>query len=209
MDKERFNYLIKRINFDKEALIEIYTYYFPAVVFSLTKTIRDKELAKDIAQDFFYKKIFNITIPDYIEFPQTWILHSCKNLAFNYYKKEIKTVEFREAILATNMTDDDNIQVDEERLSTRNQSQNDEQYFESLLYANISDDLVNAFKKLGRETTEIYILYYFEKFTQEEISKIMNINFSTLRSKIRRGAKLLKILLQTCNILLLFCGLYR
>lgn len=49
---------------------------------------------------------------------------------------------------------------------------------------------------LSKEEKTIMILYYSEKYTTKEISKILKINESTIRSKILRIKKKLKIILE-------------
>lgn len=49
---------------------------------------------------------------------------------------------------------------------------------------------------LSKEEKTIMILYYSEKYTTKEISKILGINESTIRSKISRIKKKLKIILE-------------
>lgn len=50
-------------------------------------------------------------------------------------------------------------------------------------------DLIN---KLNKDEQEIFILYYKEKYSTKEISNILNINESTIRSKISRGKEKIK-----------------
>lgn len=50
-------------------------------------------------------------------------------------------------------------------------------------------DLINI---LSTDEKEIFILYYKEGYTSKEISKMLNINQSTIRSKISRGKEKIK-----------------
>lgn len=50
-------------------------------------------------------------------------------------------------------------------------------------------DLLNI---LSADEREIFILYYKENYTSKEISKILNINQNTVRSKISRGKEKIK-----------------
>lgn len=50
-------------------------------------------------------------------------------------------------------------------------------------------DLIN---KLNSDEKEIFILYYKEGYNTKEISKILNINQNTVRSKISRGKEKIK-----------------
>ncbi|WP_297633768.1 sigma-70 family RNA polymerase sigma factor [uncultured Clostridium sp.] len=60
-------------------------------------------------------------------------------------------------------------------------------------YENV--DIIEAINELDNESKEIVILYYFEDLKQEEISKKLNLNSSTVRTKLSRAKKkLYKIL---------------
>lgn len=76
----------------------------------------------------------------------------------------------------------DQYDIDNSDISTYDISSNIE--FESLISI------------LNQEEKTIMILYYSEKYTTKEISKILKINESTIRSKILRIKKKLKIILE-------------
>ena len=56
-----------------------------------------------------------------------------------------------------------------------------------------SEDFTNNFgidyliKSLSKDEQTILTLYYLEGYNEKEISKILNINYSTIRTKIRRA----------------------
>ncbi len=58
------------------------------------------------------------------------------------------------------------------------------------------DDLYEQLEQLEDETQSIIRLRYFEELSLEEISKILGINLSTVKSKLYRGLRKLKIIVR-------------
>lgn len=63
---------------------------------------------------------------------------------------------------------------------------------QQLLKQNERDHLVTIIMMLPVKYREILILYYFQEFTTDEISNMLNLNPSTVRSRLSRGRKRLK-----------------
>lgn len=196
VEAQKFNEFIKRIRFDKVAYAEIYRYYFPRAVIYLTKIFKDYYLAEDAAQEFFFDKLFRINIPDYIDSPLSWIFTSCRNLALNFRDREISTIELRDEVIGATLKEGG---FDEGLLSKRNET---EDYFEALLAAGLSESIVEKFRKMDRDIVEIYILYYWEGLSQKEISEKLNLNYNTVKSKVKRWKKYSLVFFLKCNFLL-------
>ncbi|HEY4601727.1 MAG TPA: sigma-70 family RNA polymerase sigma factor [Cerasibacillus sp.] len=63
---------------------------------------------------------------------------------------------------------------------------------QQLLKQNEIDHLVTIIMMLPVKYREILILYYFQEFTTDEISNMLKLNPSTVRSRLSRGRKRLK-----------------
>lgn len=59
-----------------------------------------------------------------------------------------------------------------------------------------SDDLTNALLKLSKKYRNVIYLYYYEGYNINEISEILNLNPSSVKSLLSRGRKKLKKLLE-------------
>lgn len=198
METARFNELLKRYNTDKLAFEEIYKEFFPLAVFHLIKRFKNTHLAKDIAQDFFFHTLPHVKITEDIRYPRGWICLACSRLAINALSSEVAATTLRSA------EDLEFVEpaIDENVLLTRNDAESDEAYFDTLLLAGVSEKVVDAFRKLNdRKTAELFILHYYEGYSQKEIADLVKISYENVRVKMHRGKKFLRSLLKCVTFL--------
>jgi RNA polymerase sigma factor (sigma-70 family) len=177
----------------------LYRYFQPRIIIYLTERYKSKELAEDIAQDFFFKKLPKIKFTEYIEHPTSWVFYVCEKLLLTELRKQNSEVEFND--------NDEYLKVevvaaiDETVLSTRHTS---DEYFETLLLAGIDESIVEAFRKIDRTVAEIFIMRYYEGYSDKEIAEKLGKKYGNIRVLAHRGKGLLKILIKSVTNLFFF-----
>lgn len=170
MNAERFNDLIYLIRegIDKNALNEIYTFYFPKIVKFLFRKYSDRHFAENIAQDFFYKLLV-FHDKQFITNPTGWIYTIADNLA----KNELKYIHRHCAALT---------------VSTDASAQDENSVFEQILYNEYRKKLNN----LDKQTKDIILMFIFEERTHKEIADELFLSHEAVRKKYRRGLRKLQ-----------------
>lgn len=124
--------------------------------------VKNKDDAMDIVQEAFYKAIKNVNSLKNLDYIKTWIYRIIINECKNFFSKN--KIHFEDI-------DDVNIPV----LDT---------------YKDIDfDAMLNI---LNEEERLIIVLRYFEDFKLSDISSMLSINESTIKSKLYRGLKKLE-----------------
>lgn len=167
MNVDEFNYLIKKVNHDKAALISIYDHYYPRIVMHIAAKYPTLH-AKDIAQEFFLN-LLKIQQKKIILNPTAWVLTSCDNIAKKILKTRNKVICLQDNIL-------DSVKSPIDIIDT---------YIES-------DYIRELFKDLNPDSQKIFYMYYWEGYNLREISKKLGIKLSTVKQKHSRGIKKLK-----------------
>lgn len=122
--------------------------------------------AGDIVQNGAYKAILNSNRLQKIEYAETWIYRIMMNEIFSKYREK-ETVPL-DAI-------------------TFEQGKED-------IYENV--DLQKAIEALEKEDRTVVVLRYYEDMKLEDIAKILNENLSTVKSRLYRSMKKLKLQLE-------------
>lgn len=163
MDTKRFNDYIQKIPTDIKALIPIYDEYYYRIVVHISYKF-NKQIAEDVAQDFFTDLMQIKTNHDYIKYPTSWVYKCCDYIALKHFRCESSYVELNEKCLASNM-------------------------FEA---TELSNDLKEAILRLEELSQKILFHYYWEGYSQEEIAEMLNLKSATVRQKHHRAIKKLK-----------------
>lgn len=125
--------------------------------------LHNDEDAGDVVQNGAYKAILNSHKLNNIEYAQTWIYRIMMNEIFAKYREK------------------DNISLEE---VSYEQGKEDS-------YENI--DLKRAIDALDKEDRTVVILRYFEDMKLEEIAMVLEENLSTVKSRLYRCMKKLKL----------------
>ncbi len=125
--------------------------------------LHNDEDAGDVVQNGAYKAILNSHKLNNIEYAQTWIYRIMMNEIFAKYREK------------------DNISLEE---VSYEQGKEDS-------YENI--DLKRAIDTLDKEDRTVVILRYFEDMKLEEIAMVLEENLSTVKSRLYRCMKKLKL----------------
>lgn len=138
----------------------------------INKRVKSKIDSQDLTQEVFYK--LSKSNNDNIENIKSWVYTIAKNSIIDYYRKkkhytlDMENVEFQE------------------------------EYSDKDAINELSNCIAPFINKLPSDYSEIMKLSELENVPQKEIAKRLNVNYTTLRSKIQRGRIKLKNLISEC-----------
>ena len=160
-------------------MIEKYIQDYGQRLFHLClKLERNKTNAEELYQETWIRVLKNIGQykTEYEFYP--WVTMVCVNCYRNLMKK--RAFESLFLSFADNETKDSTL----ENIA----------HVDLDIFAN--DDLVSALKKLDDKLRLIIVLYYYERYTLEEISKITGIKVGTVKSRLHKGRRELRGLME-------------
>lgn len=163
---------------DQPAFSYLYDNYAAALNGIITRMVEEPQLAEDILQEAFVKIWNNFGQYDTAKGRLfTWMINITRNLTIDTlrskgYKKQKK------------------ISQDENSVSTYQDRNYNEEKFDTI-------GVRNQLQKLKPDQKLIVDLAYFNGFTQEEISKELNIPLGTVKTRMRTAIIELRKLLQT------------
>jgi RNA polymerase sigma-70 factor, ECF subfamily len=128
--------------------------------------LHNMEEAEDVTENVFLKTFTHMKNFDIERDFKPWLSRIVLNESRNYYKKNRNS---------TSLSNEEDTQ-----LSTHNLPN------EKVL------DLKNCIDKLSKSDKELVTLRFYQEFTIEEISKILNIRKNTVKVRIHRAMKKLK-----------------
>ena len=137
----------------------------------IRKRINNSLDAEDLIQEVFLKlSKSNIEKVDNVK---NWVYSIAKNSIIDYYrKKKIITEDIENVVFPETESNDAII--------------------------DLSNCIRPSINQLPEDYREIISLSEIEGFSQKEIAKKLNINYTTVRSKVQRGRKKLKVLFTEC-----------
>lgn len=147
----------------KNKKVEEYVRKYADLVYRVALSIlKDKDNAEDIFQDVFIKLCTGNVKFMNKEHEKAWIIRVTKNECLDFLKKGCNK---RKAEL------DDNIKVEEKEDNS---------------------DVIKYVQSLPKKYRIVIYLFYYEGYKINEISKILDINESTLKSQLVKARELLK-----------------
>lgn len=164
MDSYKFNRLLRHLIKDPYAIEELYSYYYPRIVFLIGKKYGET-LAEDVAQEFFLQLIKTGEKQDYIEFPTSWVYKCAENIAKRKLSDDTKYSYSNYSHLSAEVA------------AARN-----EDPIGKLFAKEILDTLSD------REYQIIY-LFYWDGYNQREIANMLNLTPSNVRQIHSRAIK--------------------
>lgn len=136
---------------------------FYRVAYSYVKNEQD---ALDIVQESIYKGLANIEKLQSVDALKPWFYRMLINTAIDYIRKNKKYVQI-----------DEDIDIEE-----------------PVTYDQDSEiDLQEALKNLPEEYKSVIVLRYFEDMKISDIADILELNVNTVKTRLYKGLKLLKI----------------
>lgn len=166
MDARQFNVLLNKACKDEHAFELLYDFYYKRIVLRLSNCF-GRDLAEDVAQDFFMKLVMSKKQYEYIENPTAWVYACCANIAKTKFAKETREITFNEELCSETDLDLD---------------------FEKV-FLGIELD------QLDELTRKIVVLHYWKGYHFGEISEILGITSDAVRQRHKRLKKKLKYIL--------------
>ena len=165
------------IQHDNQAFAYLYDNYSPALFGIINQIVPDKEMAADVLQDVFiniWKKITSYDAAKGRLF--TWMLNIARNAAID----RIRSRSYQDGLKNQSLT---------ETVNTMGKH--------SVVEAQVNDiGLKKVISRLKEEYRTLIDLSYFQGFTHEEISKLLNIPLGTVKTRIRTALTQLRTLIQ-------------
>lgn len=158
MDAQKFNYILANYKRDKQCFIELYEYYYHRIVFHVGWKF-GKEVAEDVAQDFFVK-LMRIELDHPVEYPTTWVYTVADNIAKSFIKK-FKTYD--------ELTGDE--------------------FYEFSTDVSEREMLKTASNELDLLDKTIITMYYWEGYSLKEIASITNNSYEMIKKRHARALK--------------------
>jgi RNA polymerase sigma-70 factor (ECF subfamily) len=161
---------------DEQAFSFLYDHYSKALFTIILQIIPQQQLAEDVLQEVFVKIWHNIKLYDASKGRlYTWML----NIARNQSIDRTRSKDFNNRAKTTELS---------ETVYDEGQS----------VEAKIDDvGLKKTLNNLPEESRKLLDLAYFQGYTQEEISKILNIPLGTVKTRIRATIIQLRKILST------------
>lgn len=161
---------------DQKAFTYLYEHYAKALFAVISAIVKEQEEAEDVLQKTFVKIWSNFAAYDVAKGRlYTWMLNIARNLAI------------------------DTMRSKHEKMKSKIQSSADNVYsFESNLRVEDTRHeaigLKSILSSLSAEHLKLIDLAYFEGYTQEEISKKLNMPLGTVKTKVRQAILRLRVL---------------
>ena len=134
--------------------------------------VQNQEDALDIVQDSIQKAMLSKTLKD-DKAIKSWFYKIIVNTSLDFLRRRKKLT----------VVEDKALQL---------QSQGVSDHYEDI-------DLNRALNKLSPEYRSVIVLRYFEDLKIEEVADILELNISTIKTRIYKGLKLLKIQMEDLN----------
>ncbi|MFL0247028.1 RNA polymerase sigma factor [Candidatus Clostridium stratigraminis] len=172
--------LIDRLkNNDKAAFKILYETYSEKIYKTAYLIVNDKSYAHDIVQEVFIKIYMNINTLLHNSAFSSWIYTITINCCMKHININSKTQLLYE--------EDDLIEISEEK-----------SYFipeDSFLENELHDEIMSYINKIPEVQKITIILFYYNDLTIKEIASAMKCSEGTVKARLSRGRKKLKILI--------------
>jgi RNA polymerase sigma-70 factor (ECF subfamily) len=89
MNERKFNRLFKKYGHSRDAVNEIYTYYYPRIVIHINRRYRGKVDGRDIAHQTFIE-LFRVIVMERIRYPTGFIYTIANHIALEVLRKDKK-----------------------------------------------------------------------------------------------------------------------
>ena len=145
---------------------ELYEDHYKELVAFGTRMSGNKEIAEDLVQETFVRALMNTEVVEDLSPSKrrAWLFRTFKNLFFDRYRRAILENEYKQNWQPEHL-EDHGIQEIEN---------------------------VMLLQSINPQDRAIFQLRYFDGYTAEEISKMMNLPPGTIRSRLSRCRKKLK-----------------
>jgi RNA polymerase sigma-70 factor, ECF subfamily len=167
--------LIRRLKTkNKSAFTDLYGNYATALYGVTYKMVCNRDITEDLLQDIFIKIWMHIDLYNPVKGTLfTWMLNITRNTCRDYFRSK----NYRNQMM---LSDNDLGEIDFINNPTL------------ISYQDENRDLYHLTQNLEFKYKEIIDLVYFYGFTQEEVSKMLNIPIGTVKTRCRTALKILR-----------------
>ncbi len=156
----------------RQGFSQLYDSYAPALYGIISSIIKDKTAAEDVLQESFVKVWKNVA--NYQEEKGTlftWLLNIARYTAIDY----LRSRQYKQQLQNQNLTDSEYI---DNKVRTQPAVEN--------------SGLKILISKMEPKYREVIDLVYFMGYTQDEVSKMLNIPLGTVKTRARMGLQILR-----------------
>ena len=173
---------------NKELILQdMYACYKKVVSFLMRKGLSYED-AQDAAQDTYIEAISYIDSLHNLDCMENWLFAIARRVASKYFKKKRKKKDFEDSIeeyeldksLALSLSDEDKV--------------------DDVLGISQKEILYNNLLKLDEKEQKVIVLYYICNYGYREISDLLKLNNSTVRSISKRAKEKLRRLMEEDKI---------
>jgi RNA polymerase sigma-70 factor, ECF subfamily len=174
--------LIKKVKLgDREAFADLVELYKDKVYHVSYRMVGNAMEAEDIAQETFLRVYSNIGSYDPSYKFSTWIYRIATNLSIDLLRKRKQTLSLDKQVEGSDGLDW------HDRLADPDKGPE-----EALLTGELQAEVQNAMETLSPKYKSIMILRYLEDLSLTEISEIVKLPITTIKTRIHRGREALK-----------------
>lgn len=178
------NYLKQLEEGSIEAFDALYLKYHPRLKAFLISFIKDEEIAGDIAQDIFMKIWINRGSISGISNFSTYVYSSAKYSVYNYYKRNLRKEKY---------------------IASLQNMPNYADFLEEDIISEELDRLIrNTIENMPARRREIFILSRQNGMSNQEIAEKLNIRKTTIENQITMALAMLRKVIMTAKMLLIF-----
>ncbi|MBE5098042.1 MULTISPECIES: RNA polymerase sigma factor SigZ [Priestia] len=140
----------------------------------IAKRVHDHSKVDDILQEVFIKINSHFIDLKDEEKMYSWIYQIARNTTIDFYRKEKSTEKLSDYVQLCNETSDENFSKE------------------------ASACIQSTMQRLPQKYLEALELYEFQGLSQKELSEKLGVSYSGAKSRVQRGRKKLKYLLEGC-----------
>lgn len=152
-----------------DQLEQLYIKYFNELYLYAFSLCKNHHLAQDLTSDAFFKAY--LSLDDDVEYFKYWIFRVCKNLYFDYLKKEKRFAS---------------------KYSTEDSQFSNDTPLDKLIKTEEKKQLYNLVINLKDSYSEILILFYYCGFSIKDISRSRNMTESATKTLLFRARNKLR-----------------
>ena len=164
MEAQKFNRLIKTIKYNPKAIDAIYAEYHLILKVHIQRRFGSLVNPEDCMHDVFFK-LLNMETPKYVKHPTAWLY----KFADNYVIDKLRGMHQEEELYETTVSE----RFDIER-------------------AVIDIELKDAMSHLDELSQKILYLHYWEGYALKELVTVLNVSYSSIRTRVSRAYKKLQ-----------------
>jgi RNA polymerase sigma-70 factor, ECF subfamily len=158
-----------------ETISELMDTYGTSILHLAYSFVRNRQTAEDLSQEIFIKAYQKLDTFQGSSSIKTWLyriaINHCKDYVKSWHYRKVHTLPFLTSILKGQ------------------QNGAETQYFNKLNQSELIDDI----HRLPLKYREVIVLTYFHELKLSEISTVIGVNTNTLKSRIVKARKLLRL----------------